>query len=102
MFRTEYTLIVSNDFACARQSRKFGGGDGPALAIPHLDFVDVDDPVGIAERQALQQHGVDDREHRGVGADADGQREDDDEGEHRRPSQHAGSVSERSLSLLVR
>ena len=40
---------------------------------------DVDQPIGVRIRQRPQQHGVDDAEHRGVGADAERQRQDRDE-----------------------
>ena len=43
---------------------------------------------GMLERQALQQHAVDDAEHRGVGANADGKRENHDRGENRGLEQH--------------
>jgi len=57
--------------------------------VAALDFVDVDDAGGVGERKPLQQHAVDDAEHRGVGANADRQRENDDRGEHRGLEQHA-------------
>ena len=43
----------------------------------------------MLERQPLQQDAVDDAEHGRVGADADREREDDDEGEDGSLAQHA-------------
>ncbi len=51
---------------------------------------DVDDPIGVRIRQRPQQHGVDDAEHRGVGADAERQRQD---GDHRKRGRRRHSRS---------
>ena len=40
-------------------------------------------PIGIGERQRSQQHGVDNAEDRGVGANSEGERDECDEGEAR-------------------
>ena len=64
-------------------------GDRAAAAdVPPLDFIDVDDSIGVFERQPLQQYAVDDAEHRRVGADADGQRENDNGSKNRGLDQH--------------
>ena len=46
--------------------------------------VELHEPVGLRVRQRPQQHRVDDAEHRGIGADAERQRDDRDGGESRR------------------
>jgi hypothetical protein len=46
----------------------------------------------IPERERLQQDGVDDGEHRGVGADAEGQSEDGEEREAGRSSEQPERV----------
>ena len=51
-------------------------------------------PIGIGIRQGLQQDPVDDAEDRGIGADSDGERRDDDEGRDRAAPQHAQGVAE--------
>ncbi len=51
-------------------------------------------PIGIGIRQGLQQDPVDDAEDRGIGADSDGERRDDDEGRNRAAPQHAQGVAE--------
>ena len=42
-----------------------------------VDVADADDAVGLGNGQRPQQHGVDDGEDGGVGAQADGERQDD-------------------------
>jgi hypothetical protein len=49
----------------------------------------VDQPVRALDRQRLEQQGVDQREQRGVEADADGQRRDGDQSERRAAAQPA-------------
>ena len=71
--------MTSNDVAILLPIDERRRRNGAAAAdVAPLDLVDVDDAIGVREWQALQQHAVDDAEHRRVGADADGQREDDD------------------------
>ena len=52
------------------------------------------DAVRLRVRQRLQQHGVDDREDRRVGADADGERGQRDGGEPQIPPHRAEGVSQ--------
>ena len=63
-------------------------------------------PVGIGPRQRPQQHGVDDAEDRGVGADAERQREDRHRGEARIARERAGAetqiLSEKRRMAMVR
>ena len=55
---------------------------------------DVGEAGGIAHRQALEQRRVDEAEDRGVGADAERQRQDDGDGEAGLAAQHPGGVAE--------
>ncbi len=50
------------------------------------------EPIGLGERERLQQHRVDDAEHRRRGADAEREGEHGDRGERRRAPQHAPAV----------
>ena len=50
-------------------------------ARARIGVVHVDELLGVRHGQRLQQHRVDDRENRGVGADADGERQDGGGGE---------------------
>ena len=52
----------------------------------------VDEPVAVAVRQRLEQHAAHDAEDRGVGADAEREREDDDGGERGAVAQRAQRV----------
>jgi len=54
----------------------------------------VDQPIAIGHRQALQECGVDDGEDGGVGADAEGERQDGGGGEAWPLPQHARGVAE--------
>ena len=54
----------------------------------------VDQPIAIGHRQALQECGVDDGEDGGVGADAEGERQDDRERGGRLLPQCAGGIAE--------
>ena len=56
--------------------------------MPHAD-----QPLGLVERQGLEQDRVDDAEDRGVGPDADGQRHDGDGGEQRRAHERMGDAA---------
>ena len=51
------------------------------LRVQPIVLPDRHEAAGIAERQRAQQHGVDDREDGGVGADAERERQHDDRGE---------------------
>ena len=63
-------------------------GDADARRrVPHAD-----EPVGIVERQRLEEHAADDAEDGGVGADAERQGEDGDQREHRRAKQAADNA----------
>ena len=57
-------------------------------------FPEHDDPLRIAERQPFEQHRVDDREDRGVGADAERERQDSDSREARRPQVQTDGVAD--------
>src|SRR5260370_22825329 len=57
-------------------------GDAVAIAAGRL-LENTNDPIGIAIRQRLEQDPVDEAEYRGVGADAERQREDRDRGKAR-------------------
>ena len=57
-----------------------------ATPVRMLQLVDRDEAVGVWKRQAAEQHGIEHAEHRGVRADAERERRDDDGGV-------AGSVS---------
>ena len=48
-------------------------------------------PFGVAERQRLEQHAVDDAEDRAVGADAERERDHGDQREAGRPPHHASA-----------
>ncbi len=50
--------------------------------------------IRLGERQRLEQHGVDDAEDGGVGADAEGEREDGDGAVGGLLTQHPGAVDE--------
>src|SRR5882672_9008110 len=64
--------------------------------------------IGARVRQRAQQHAVDYTKDRRVGADANGQRSDSDQGEARLLHQHAGGIAQilkqclHSLSFLTR
>ena len=51
-----------------------------------------DEIVGVRIRQRPQQHGLDDGEHRGVGADAERQRQDGGDREQRLPAEQTNTV----------
>ena len=53
---------------------------------------ELDEMRGVAIRQLAPQHGVDDAEDGGRGADADGERQRGDDREPGAPSQHAEAV----------
>ena len=65
-----------------QSSSREGATNGCGLRVS--DSVDPDEPVAVGKRQRPQQHGVDGRKDRAVGADAERQREDDGEREARR------------------
>ena len=56
--------------------------------------------LGLRVGQRAQQHAVDDREDRGVGADAQGQREDRDQGEPGRAQQAPGGVADIAQQVI--
>ena len=93
---------ASNDRLPSRQSTKFG-----QLVVTVGNCVVRSDqqhePVRLAERQRPQQHGVDDGEDRGVGADAEGQGEHGHGREARPGQEDADRVSEVShITIMTR
>src|SRR5262249_11267260 len=52
-----------------------------------------DELLGMLYRQQVEQHFVDQRENRGVGADAERDRRECDDGEDRRPRETAAGVA---------
>ncbi len=54
---------------------------------------DADQPVWFGIGQGAEKHGVNDAEYRGVGADAESQREDGDGGKARTAMKHAEGVA---------
>ena len=79
----------------AFQSTKLAGA-GVFLEKPARLFSSqtIDEAVGVAEGQCAKQHRVDRREDRGVGADAEGQRQHSDEREPRRPREEPHGIAE--------
>ena len=72
-----------------------GGRDVAALQpVLAVLLPDGDDARGIAEREVAQEHGVDHAEDGGIGADAEGQRQDRDGGEAGRLAEQAEPVAE--------
>jgi hypothetical protein len=63
-------------------------------------MVHADDPIGVRERQRLEQHGADDAEDGGVGADAESKGEERGPGERRRVAQRADGVSQVLQQLI--
>ena len=91
--RVAKTAITSYDVAIFRQSKNVAGAIAPPPPMSRRSTsFEVDDSIRMLERKALQQHAVDDAEHRGVRADADGQRKDDDRGEDWGLEQHPYGV----------
>ena len=72
-----------------RRRRRVSREPQIADVLPHHD-----DPIGIAVRQRPEQHVVDGRENRGVGADAEGQGQDRDRGEPGRAQEQADAMPE--------
>ena len=58
---------------------KVGIGAGRVLVAVGAAGEDVDERVGMSDGNRPQQHGIDQREHRRVDADAEAEREDGDE-----------------------
>ena len=54
---------------------------------------DRDDPIGTGVRQGSQENRFDDAEHRGCGADPEGEREDGDDRKTRIPAPRPDGVS---------
>ena len=65
---------------CVRVGSDLAGGDGSVRAASQV-ISQQNEAVGIAERKRTQQDAFDEREDRGGGADAQGQGEDDGQGE---------------------
>ena len=68
-------------------------GDAVAVAAGRL-LEDTDDPIGIRVRQRLEQDAVNEAEDRGVGADAERQREDRDRCKSRTLRQGSPAVTQ--------
>ena len=66
--------IFSNVRLRAFQSSMLSGDTKPRGVVA-LRFPDRDEPIGLAVRQRPQQRGIDEREDRAVGADAERQRQ---------------------------
>ena len=62
-----------------------------ARGAPHRP--EIHEPIGLVERQRLDERRVHDAEHRGVGADAERQAEDGQSRQQRRPGQRANGVA---------
>ena len=62
------------------------------LIRPGGRAADMDEPVRVRERQRLEEHDIDDAENRGVRADGERERRDDDEREARRAEKTARGV----------
>ena len=62
-----------------------------APALADIGFRKSHDAIGALERESFEEHGVDQREDRGIGADAQGQRNYHDSGEGSVLCQHAES-----------
>ena len=54
----------------------------------------LDQPAGLAKRQRPQQHAIDDGKNGGVGADAERERQDGDEGKPGLAPQHTAGVAD--------
>ena len=67
--------------------------DAGTLALRH-QHVHEHQPLGVGERQRLEQHGVDDGEDRGIGADAERERGDGDRRKCRRAAQQPQRVAD--------
>ena len=89
-----HSATASNVSACLRIS-SYSPYDSSASRKRRRLAVDRHQPIGVRIRQRPQQHGVDDAEHGGVGADAERQRQDGDEGESRPAPPEAEARSER-------
>ena len=89
----EYSAMPPSDLAPLRKSRTSGTeksdvrSPGPSDRLPQ-----VDQPIAVAVGQRLEQHAADDAEDRGVGADAERQRDHDHRGERGAVSQRAQGV----------
>ena len=70
--------------------RQLGAVAHAAAVVLLAAGVDLDQLVGALDRQRPQRHLVEEREHRRVGADAERDRDDRDEGEERRAGEAAG------------
>ena len=62
---------VAQPIVVVRHARRAADHPGAGVGVVHMDEL-----PGLRHRQRLQQHGIDDREDRGVGADAEGERQD--------------------------
>ena len=65
----------------------------PLRVVGRRRLPDADDPLGIGIGERLEQHGVDEAEHRCVGADADRQHADGDDREDRIAPQQEQAVA---------
>ena len=70
------------------QARAFRTGDDAAAEVHAVEI------AGAVKRQRAQQHGVEEREHCGVQADAKAERDDDGDGNERVLPEHAPAIAE--------
>jgi hypothetical protein len=77
-----------------------GVGRAAAAARFPAGVVDEKQALRIVDRQGLDQHGVDEREDRRVGADPEAQRQQGDERERRRPAQQPKGVAHIPAQLV--
>jgi len=70
------------------------GNETVGVAALHVVLGDLDQLIGVGERQGTQDDGIDGGEDRAVGSDAQGKRENDGQRERRRFAQEAQSGAE--------
>src|SRR5262249_29755652 len=71
----------------------------PELGARHV-FVDANDLAGVLVWQRPEQHGVHDAEDRRVRAEAEGERQDDDDGEAGRAAERAARVAQIETEIV--
>jgi hypothetical protein len=71
------------------------GETGFEIVQARIEVVEREEPFGLRKRQRFQQHRVHEREDRRVGADAEGQCQDDDQREPRLVDQTTNRVAHR-------
>ena len=88
----EHLLLIAEDFVLGIRPHHLAKDARGCGAIRH-EQVDHHQIVRLREGQRLQQQRVDEGEDRGVGADAEGERDDRDQGEDRRLDERANRVA---------